>query len=307
MECKAWEYEEFPEYTDVPEGARCLPTTGDEMGTFYIKDVQYAEVDGISLHLQILLPLSRNHPVMEAPALVYVQGSGWAKQDVYHNIGRIAKLAERGYVIAITEYRHSGQAGFPAQIQDARNAIRFVRLHAEELHVNPKQIFAGGTSSGGHTALFSAILPEDSPLDRNLYPGVSAEVCGVLDYYGAVSFLYPDDFPSTTDYDTEGSEAYLYFSKIPGDTQEEKQYNATAVNYIQEDTKLPPVFIIHGTKDRIVNTRQSVRLYEKLKQQHRDVRLYLLEGADHGGPEFWSKPVVDLADEFMRYCRKKQE
>lgn len=307
MEIKDWSYEDFPEFEEVPEGAVRLETTGDEMGTFYVPDVEYAVVDGISLKLQLLLPLSRREPEMRCPCVVFVQGSGWMEQDLYHNVGRVSKLAERGYVVAIVQYRHSGQAGFPAQIQDARNAIRFVRKNAEECHVLPDQIFAGGTSSGGHTAVFAALAgPEEHPyFDRNLFPGVSAGVIGILDYYGCVSLQMEDGFPTNGTSEENPDLTEPFMSHIPVAERASVRQKGSAVNYITKDTKLPPVFIIHGTKDRIVNTRQSAQFYEKLRDCGLDARMYLLGGADHGGPEFWESRVVDLADEFLRYCIRK--
>jgi predicted esterase len=78
----------------------------------------------------------------------------------------------------------------------------------------------------------------------------------------------------------------------------------TVVTHITPELEIPPVCIFHGTKDLIVNTKQSVELYEKLKEAGKDVRLYLIEGASHGGGEFWTKEAVDKADEFIQYCLK---
>jgi len=308
MVVKDWSYEEFPEYTGLPEGAVRLETTGSEMGTYYAHDVEYAVMDGISLKLQILMPLTRNAPEMRCPCIVYVQGSGWMEQDMYHSLGRIAKLAERGYVIALAQYRHAGQAGFPAQIQDARNAVRFMRKNAEIFHVIPEQIFLGGSSSGGHTAVFAAIAgPDEDPFfDRNIYPGVSAGVIGLLDYYGCVSVQMPDGFPTNTDSQENVADLEILLSHVSENDRQDLRARASAVNYLTPELGFPPIFIVHGTKDRIVNTMQSVEFYQKLKSCGKDARLYLLGGADHGGPEFWDKQVVDLADEFASYCLAKK-
>lgn len=314
MEVRDWSYEEFPEYTDIPEGADRIEVTGDEPGTFYVPDVEYAVVDGIPLHLQILLPLTRNNPEKKYPAIVYVQGSGWMEQDCYHNVGRIANLAERGYVVAIVQYRHSGQAGFPAQIQDARNAVRFVRKNAEKLRVIPDEIFLAGSSSGGHTAVMAAIPgAEDCTdtgfsvsgtervfFDRNVYQGVSAEVLGVLDYYGCVSLMMPDGFPTMTDRGEPGSMDTMFLSHIAAQDREGLEARASAVTYLTPELELPPFFILHGTKDRVVNTKQSIELYEKLLSCGKQAELHLLGGADHGGPEYWIPEVCDLADAFCR-------
>ncbi|MBR0398187.1 MAG: alpha/beta hydrolase [Eubacterium sp.] len=334
MEVRDWSYEEFPEYTDIPAGADRLEVTGDEPGTFYVPDVEYAVMDGIPLHLQILLPLTRNNPEKKYPGIVYVQGSGWMEQDCYHNVGRIANLAERGYVVAIVQYRHSGQAGFPAQIQDARNAVRFVRKNAEKLRVIPDEIFLAGSSSGGHTAVMAAIpgaedctetgfpvpgsvtktgsLHKEADrvfFDRNVYPGVSAGVLGVLDYYGCVSLMMPDGFPTMTDRGEPGSMDTMFLSHIAADEREGLETRASAVTYLTPDQELPPFFILHGTKDRIVNTRQSVELYEKLCACGKQAELHLLGGADHGGPEYWIPEVCDLADAFCKriLCEHRQK
>ena len=71
---------------------------------------------------------------------------------------------------------------------------------------------------------------------------------------------------------------------------------------IDEETKLPPVLIFHGTKDRTVNCTGSAILYERLKETGHEVSFYLVKGADHGGPEFWTDQVVDLVDHFCRKC-----
>jgi dipeptidyl aminopeptidase/acylaminoacyl peptidase len=70
--------------------------------------------------------------------------------------------------------------------------------------------------------------------------------------------------------------------------------------HIDENTKIAPMLIFHGTKDRTVNTRCSVLLHQRLQETGHDSTLYLLRGADHGGPEFWSPQVLDIVDEFLQ-------
>ena len=69
---------------------------------------------------------------------------------------------------------------------------------------------------------------------------------------------------------------------------------------VSADTVLPKVLMFHGSKDRTINPRVSVVIYEKLKSVGKDVRLYILDGADHGGPEFWSPQIMELIEDFMR-------
>ncbi len=305
MEVKDWTYEEFPDYTEETEGVVFLKTTGDERAVYLNRDVVYANVDGVDLHLQILVPTARNEAGRKYPCLVYVQGSAWMKQNVCKETPLVSKLAARGYVVAVVEYRHSGIAPFPAQIQDARNAVRFMKVHGEEYQVDVEKIFLGGNSSGGHTAMFGGIFQEGDEQDASLYPGVSANVRGILDYYGAVNLLWEDGFPSTIEHHLPNSPEGMVMGKINLREHPELCEKGTVECQITPETKLPPVLIFHGTKDRTVNVRQSVSLYRKLKECGKEAKLYLISGADHGGAEFWTEEALDIADGFMRGINDK--
>jgi len=69
---------------------------------------------------------------------------------------------------------------------------------------------------------------------------------------------------------------------------------------ISENVSLPPVLMFHGTKDRIINPKVSVVVYEALKKYHKEVQLYMLEGADHGGSEFFTERILDIIEEFVQ-------
>ena len=71
---------------------------------------------------------------------------------------------------------------------------------------------------------------------------------------------------------------------------------------ITEQTQIAPVLIFHGTKDRMVNTSQSVDLYRQLKKAGKQAQLYLVQGADHGGSEFWTEEVMTIVDDFIQNC-----
>lgn len=303
MEVKEWTYEELPEFTEEVEGARVLPTTGDERGVFYLHDVEYAEIDGVKLRLQILQPFSRNDQAMVCPCVVYVQGSAWFPQYLYGDVGNAAKLAERGYVVAIVEYRHSGIAPFPAQIMDARNAVRFMRAHAAEYHVVPEKIVVAGNSSGGHTAMFAGMIHDD--VENNLYPGVTADVKGIINYYGSCSVMNEDSNPIQVLHCQPDSPEGMVMGHVDLRDKPELKRKLSVECNITEETVIPPVLIFHGTKDRVVNCEGSVILYRQLKKCGKDVQLYLVKGADHGGAEFWTDPVLDIVEGFLKTCFEK--
>ena len=300
MEVKEWTYEELPEFTEEVEGAHVISTTGDEIGVTYIPNVVYAEIDDIKLHLQILQPFTRNQPEMVSPCVVFVQGSAWMPQDVYAQLPRVSRLAERGYVMAVVEYRHSGIAAFPAQIMDTRNAVRFLRANAEQYHIDPDRIVVSGDSSGGHTAMFAGMIHDDT--ENNLYPGVSADVKGIVNFYGSTSVMAEDSNPVQVLHCQPDSPEGMVMGHVDLRNNLELKRRLSVECNITEDTVIPPVIILHGTKDRVVNCEGSVILYRQLKECGKDVQLYLIKGADHGGAEFWTTETLDIVDRFIRSC-----
>ena len=309
MEVKNWSYEEFPDFTAVPEGAGVIETTGKEMGVHYYRDVEYAQVNGTPLHLQILIPACRNSGFVpfakeqpfRLPCFVFVQGSAWFQQYVYAQLMQLSRLALRGYVCAVVEYRHSGIAPFPARARDARNAVRFLRKNAGQYGIDPDRMILGGDSSGGHTAMWGGLLRDDETGD-NLFPGVSARVCGLVDYYGSTSVMAPDSNPCTVNHCLPDSPEGQVMGGRDLLKHPELARQLSVECNIDEDTPLPPVLIFHGTKDRTVNCEGSAILYERLKATGHPAQLYLLRGADHGGAEFWTDQVLDIVDRFCRDC-----
>lgn len=307
MEIREWTYEEFPAFAEEVPGAKVIQTTGDEVGVQYMHDVEYATVEGTPLHLQILIPACRNdrfQPFAEEqsfarPCVVFVQGSAWFQQYVYMKVADMGRLARRGYVCAIVEYRHSGIAPFPAQAIDARNAIRFLRANAKRFGIDPERMIVAGDSSGGHTAMWAGLHHNDDT-EENLFPGVSAEVKGIVNYYGSISVMLEDSYPSTLNHHLPDSPEGQEMGGVNLREHPELCRALSVEENIDENTDVAPTLIFHGTKDRTVNTKQSVLLFNKMKQAGKDVRLYLIDGADHGGPEFWTEEVLDIVEGFMR-------
>ncbi len=134
------------------------------------------------------------------PCIVYVQGSAWMKQNVYANLPQLMEFAKRGYVIAIVEYRPSSVAPFPAQVQDAKTAIRFMRKNANTYGVDEDNVFIWGDSSGGHTALMVGLTTNNSELDTDDLNGYATKVNAVVDFYGPTDITKMNDEPSILDH-----------------------------------------------------------------------------------------------------------
>ncbi len=300
LEIKEYTYEDMPDYTDIVEGAKEIEI-GDELFTFYTPAVVYDTKDGVDLHLQIIQPRDFNSTILRRPCVVYVQGSGWFEQNTYANVVNVGNLAKRGYVVAIVEYRHSGIAKFPAQIIDTKNAIRFLIENKDLYQIDEENIILAGDSSGGHTAVLAGLTANTDRLDRpiNSRP---LNVKGIINIYGAVDLTQEDGFPSSLKYGTaESAEGLLLGYGVKDDPEKAKL--ACAQAYL--DNEFAPMLIVHGTKDRTVSCRQSVNLYNALKQRGKEAEIYLIRGADHTGPAFWTEQMMDIYHNFIQKCLKK--
>lgn len=289
-------YETMPDYSDQVPGAREIQTTGEEQEIRYIHDVIYD--DRYELRLQILVPKIFNDPEHTWPCVVYIQGSAWMKQNVYGNLVNLGKLADRGFVVAVAEYRHSGIAHFPAQIIDAKNALRFMKAHAAEYSVNPDQVIIMGDSSGGQVSAVAGMTAGLSLLDDPVF-SENCQVRGIIDLYGAVDITLPYGFPGTLNHQRPDSpEGMMMGYDITEHLEEARAANAKT--YVEEE--IPPILIVHGTKDTVVFCQESVDFYEALMKAGKNTQLYLLRGADHGGPAFWTEKMLDIYEHFIMEC-----
>ncbi len=109
--------------------------------------------------------------------------------------------------------------------------------------------------------MFAGILQDDDR-ESNLYPGISASVKGILNYYGSVSVMLEDSNPTTINHHMPDSPEGMEMGGVNLKERPDLCRKLSVECNITENTDLPPVLIFHGTKDRIVNTRQSVNLYK---------------------------------------------
>ena len=245
------------------------------------RDVEYCRAGGRALRLHIVRP--RRRPADPMPAVVWIHGGAWLGGSKDSGIPRLVPLARRGYFGASIEYRLSGEALFPAQIEDARCAIRFLRSKDKELGVDRHRIGVWGVSAGGHLA---ALLGTDAQ------PG--ARVHAVVDWFGPTDFLRMDAAGSALKHDApESPESRL----IGGPIQENKGKVARAnpITYVTADD--PPFLILHGDQDRQVPLEQSRLLHRALRAAGVDATLHVVGGAGHGLPG----PAPDeMAREFFQ-------
>lgn len=300
MEAVTCSYEEFPASELAPAGMKTMKADITPQFAMPKLHVKYAEKDGRPLHLQVILPPMEMEDMLgtekKYPLVVFIQRSGWMEQDLGQKMHGLCEFAARGYVVAIVEYRPSYVAPFPAQIKDAKTAIRFLQEHAEDYHVDKRHIFVWGDSSGGHTCVMVAATMEHEYNDEE----GKLDVKAFVDYYGPTDITRMNDQPSTQDHMSADSLEGRLIGNRRVDENPEWTDAVNPMNHISEEREMKPMLIVHGDKDRLVPFEQSVLLYEKMKAVHKEVEFYKLEGADHAGDAFLKEPVLNLVEQFLK-------
>ncbi len=286
----------FPRATPSLKEVKNLDVKEADWMVVYENDLVYTNRDGLDLHLQILSP--KTEEVL--PCIIYIQGSAWMKQNVYMGIPQLSKFAARGYVIVSVEYRHTAIAPFPAQVEDAKTAIRYVRKNASKLKIDQDNIFIWGDSSGGHTAVFAGITSGNKNFDTDDYNDYSDTVNAIVDFYGPTDIGEMKEEASIFNHSDENSPEGLLIGKLNVSENMEKAKEASPINYITMEQSIPPILIAHGDMDRVVPFMQSDILARTLKENNKEFEYYCLKDADHGTPEFWSKAMYDVVDDFLK-------
>jgi len=266
-------------------------------------DVEYVRRGDMPLHLNILFPADKDETT-PWPVVVFVQGSAWGKQDIFRNIPSVLKLAACGYVVAMAEYRPSSVSLFPAQVQDVKTAIRYMRINAAKYNGDPERIAVFGDSSGGHTAAMVCITQGMEEFDTPEYAEVSADVLAAVDHYGPTDILRMDDFECAFSHDAADSpESRLIGCPIQQNREKAKKVDPAV--YVSPQRKIAPLLIMHGDEDELVPYNQSELLYDALREAGKDVAFYRVAGGHHGGAKFWCPQAVDIVDEFLKKHLKK--
>lgn len=214
------------------------------------------------------------------PAVVIIHGGGWRSGDKYREREYVSgtTLAKAGYLAVSINYELKAGKRWPNNLQDCKNAVRWLRKNADELGVDPDRIGVMGGSAGGHLALMVAYTPNHPKLSSNdLYPGISDHVSACVNMYG-ISDLRTRKVTKKDGTPTDELKGSNLFKE---DREEApiKWRNASPVSYINEDC--PPTLTFHGTADTTVDRDQSKDLHEALKKAGVESTLKMVEGANH--------------------------
>jgi acetyl esterase/lipase len=215
--------------------------------------VAYGCGSGQTLKLDLYSPRGLDRP---APALIFIHGGGWKSGDRSDYQFYAMTFAEKGYVAASISYRLVKVAAFPAAVEDAKCAVRWMRANAAELHVDPNRIGVIGGSAGGYLSLMVGYTAGDKRFEGNGgHEDVSSAVQAVVDLYGPTDFDMPAGYANKTVADFLGKRA----------AEEPELFRlASPINYVS--VHCPPTFVLHGTIDSTVPVEQSDMLVQKLEE-----------------------------------------
>ncbi|MDQ3706416.1 MAG: alpha/beta hydrolase [Chloroflexota bacterium] len=245
-----------------------------------VENVTYCTAGGVALKLDLFLAKpSYQGP---RPLLVYVHGGGWTEGDKtwVDRIMSSGELALHGYTVASVNYRLAPLHPWPAQIEDVKCAIRFLRAHSQEYNIDPARIGVWGESAGGHLAAMLGLTgPEDGLEGSGGYHEQSSRVQAVVDMFGPADLV------------AMGAETpqnrlmgYLLLGTTP---TESRLRNASPVSYASPDD--PPFLLMHGEKDDLVSFSHSTALRDSLHAAGVPVTLVSVRNGSHvfvprGGP-----------------------
>ena len=249
------------------------------------RDLEYAQVKGVSLKLDLYRPTAK--PAAPTPLVIWVHGGGWGKGT---KAGcPVSWLAAKGYAVASLDFRLLPEHPWPAQIEDPIAALRWLRRESGKYGFDAERSAAIGGSSGGHVVALWGTL--------TLPPG--DKVKAVVDWYGPTDLLtMPPNVLSEKR--TRAELAKANGAVLLGGIVMDQPEKAKAVSALHQVTKDDvPFLIMHGTADTSVPLDQSERLHAALQAVGVESTLKLLPGAGHGGREFDSTESRALIQGFL--------
>ena len=227
-------------------------------------DVVATTVSGHDLKVDIFKPGENANGL----GILFMPGGGFRIANKAGLHERYAeRMAEKGYVFIATEYRVMDEAPWPAQIQDTKAFIRWMRANSRDLAIDPDRIVLGGASAGGNLSLLAAVTPGNAEFEGH---GGNEEVSS---RGAAVIGVYPVSDVTNRGTDESGEKLY-------GKNPTYDLLKAASPVY-QVNSAYPPTLLVHGTADTTVDHSNSMRMFEALEAAGVPVDIHLYAGQEH--------------------------
>jgi acetyl esterase/lipase len=271
------------------------------------KDLAYASVSPAQM-LDLYIPTTGSGPF---PVVIMVHGGGFMFGDKADGGGLtgVDQLLEAGYAVASINYRLSGEATYPAQINDSKAVVRFLRANAAEYNLNPDKFGAWGASAGGNLVSLLGTTCGVAELEGAELGNADQSSCvqAVVDWFGPIDFLKMQEQFAGTSCSSNTNDASSPESKLVGaaiQTVPDKVALTNPMNYISADDA--PFFIENGTADCNIPPVQNKNLADALSAVigTDNVSYVSLEGAGHGGSQFETEEnlqqVISFLDKYLK-------
>jgi acetyl esterase/lipase len=222
--------------------------------TRHITGINFATPAEVPLKMEVYQPPK----VGIYPAIVFIYGGGWqsGNPSVKPEFNRY--MAARGYTVFAIDYRHAPKYKFPAQLDDVRSALDFIRSHAAEYEADTDKMVLFGRSAGAHLAMLAAYQPDAPPIRA------------VVNYYGPVNLTKGYNQPPIPDPINSRAVLKAFLGGTP--QQLPKLYEtASPINYVKPS--LPPTLLIYPSRDGVVKAKFGRQMYEKLRDKNTAVFL----------------------------------
>lgn len=261
-----------------------------------VTGVTFAQVDAWFGHTRRDLKMDIIYPedkTKKYPCVVWICGGAWIRLDRSAHLAYLTELARNGFVVASVEYRTTNEGPFPIQLTDVKAGIRYLKALSDRYNIDPDRFGVMGESAGGYLAAMAA-LAEDKVFDMGAFTEYSSKVQAACPWYP------PSDvtsFPHPSVEEAAASMESLLLGKNVVQYQEEA-LQICPVSFVTKDA--PPFLIIHGDNDHTVPFSQGEILHDKLEEAGADVKLLVLEGADHADMPFFQEELWQRIIAFFR-------
>ena len=276
-------------FDDSKDGLRIPPMLDTSGIRFRQLDIPYSSVSETT-KLDLYRP---DRADTTCPLIIHIHGGAFLigdKRDI--QLEPWLRLLDRGFAVASVNYRMSGEALFPAAVQDCKNAVRFLRRNAGQYGLDPDRFAVVGGSAGGNIAAMVATtaghpeFPDAAPENS-----VSCAVQCCIDWFGPTDFLKMDDQLAAAglgpcDHHDPNSPESRYLGGHLVKLDPDYVRSANPMTYVRPQT--PPFLIQHGDRDHVVPCAQSEIFAERIASVAGTdrVEFEILPGADHADPMF---------------------
>jgi len=277
------------------------------------RDVIYGRKDGLALTMDAIAPKDKPNGL----GIIFVVSGGWRSSPVFIRPDTYPPFLEHGYTVFAVVHGTQPKFTVPEIIEDIHRAVRFIRSHAKDYHIDPDRLGISGASAGGHLSLMIGTAgTAGDPKAKDAVERVSSRVQAVACFFPPTDFLNWSkeggvlDSKSMKDRRFKAAIDFQIFDRNEGIfqrvTDEKKVHellrDISPISHVSRDD--PPTLIIHGDKDSLVPLQQSEKMVAKLKEAGVPANLIVKKGCGHG----WFTILKDtetLADWFDRYLKNE--